>query len=294
MMAALQIPSVVILHTVPANPSTNQRRILETQARESTKLIVLSESASNQLLAGYEVAATKVTVVPHGAITSTGAAGRSDHVQLLTWGLIGPGKGLETGIDAVAQLRDLHPTPHYLIQGGTHPKVRESMGNGYFDGLVVRAHQLDLDGIIEFDNRYVDLDSLNATIRRADIVVLPYDSTEQVTSGVLVEALAAGKPVVATAFPHAVEMLSDGAGVVVPSGDSDAMADALRRLIASPRALETMRRAAERLGSKLDWASVAASYEVVFGELAPRRIVPADRYGVAHAAHMQSNLVGTT
>ena len=168
------------------------------------------------------------------------------------------------------------------------------MGNGYFDGLVERAHHLDLDGIIEFDNRYVDLDSLNATIRRADIVVLPYDSTEQVTSGVLVEALAAGKPVVATAFPHAVEMLSDGAGVVVPSGDSDAMADALRRLIASPRALETMRRAAERLGSKLDWASVAASYEVVFGELAPRRIVPADRYGVAHAAHMQSNLVGTT
>ena len=295
MITLLQIPSVVVLHTVPANPTMNQRRILETLAKESSKLIVLSQSALNQLLLRYEVDPAKVTVVSHGAITSAGRRhDASESSQLLTWGLIGPGKGLETAIDAVAQLKDIQPRPRYLIQGGTHPKVRESIGTGYLDGLVERAHGLDLDDVVEFDNRYVALDSLNATIRRSDIVVLPYDSTEQVTSGVLVEALAAGKPVVATEFPHAVEMLSAGAGIVVPSGDSNAMAAALRRMITSPREMETMRRAAERLASKLDWASVASSYEVIFRDLARGQIGAADPHGSSPSAQLQSSLARTS
>ena len=41
----------------------------------------------------------------------------------------------------------------------------------------------------------------------------PYDTRDQVTSGVLVDAIAAGRPVIATAFPHAVELLGSGAGM---------------------------------------------------------------------------------
>ena len=84
----------------------------------------------------------------------------------------------------------------------------------------------------------------------ADVVLLPYDSTEQVTSGVLIEAVAAGKPVVATRFPHAVELLSDGAGIVVPHRDPIAIAEALRRVISSEEVAAAMSRAAVGRGTR--------------------------------------------
>ena len=156
-------------------------------------------------------------MVPHGATASLAGPSLAHGTRpvVLTWGLIGPGKGLETAIEALAALRDLRPLPRYIILGRTHPKVRLAQGDTYRDGLVALVHDLGLDDVVEFDGRYLDIDSLTLAVRQADIVLLPYESTEQVTSGVLVEAIAAGKPVVATAFPHAVEMLGTGAGLVV-------------------------------------------------------------------------------
>ena len=78
------------------------------------------------------------------------------------------------------------------------------------------------------------LASLNALAQSAAAVVLPYDSTDQVTSGVLVDAIASGRPVVATAFPHAVELLASGAGIVVDHEDPDALVVALRRVLTEP------------------------------------------------------------
>src|SRR5690606_9587927 len=115
-----------------------------------------------------------------------------------------------------AQLSDLRPAPSYLIAGATHPKVREHSGEAYRSMLVRRARLSGSGSQIVFDDAYRDLPSLTGLIRSADLVVLPYDSDDQVTSGVLVDAVAAGRPVVSTAFPHAVELLASGAGIVVP------------------------------------------------------------------------------
>jgi glycosyltransferase involved in cell wall biosynthesis len=92
------------------------------------------------------------------------------------------------------------------------------------------------------------------------VVVLPYDSTEQVTSGVLVDAIAAGRPVVATAFPHAIELLASGAGLVVDHDDTDAMARALRRILLDPVLAARMEAEAHRLAPSLGWPVVAGHY----------------------------------
>ena len=97
-------------------------------------------------------------------------------------------------------------------------------------------------------------------VRRADIVVLPYESTEQVTSGVLVEALGAGKPVIATAFPHAIELLASGAGTIVPHGDPAALTAALRNLITNPAVAGRMACEALRIGSTLYWPAIGRRY----------------------------------
>ena len=75
--------------------------------------------------------------------------------------------------------------------------------------------------MVHFDDRYLTTSELHQLVQQADIVLLPYDSREQVTSGVLIEAVTAGKPVISTGFPHAVELLSGGAGLIVERQDPD-------------------------------------------------------------------------
>ena len=89
--------------------------------------------------------------------------------------------------------------------------------------------------MVTFDDYYRNTSALASLVRSADVVLLPYDSTEQVTSGVLIEAVAAGKPVVATQFPHAREMLAGGAGLLVPHRDPAAIAAALRSVMHARR-----------------------------------------------------------
>jgi polysaccharide biosynthesis protein PslF len=91
-------------------------------------------------------------------------------------------------------------------------------------------------------------------------VLLPYDSRDQVTSGVLVKALAAGKPVIATTFPHAVEMLSSGAGILVPHHDGACDRQRPVRVLTDPELAERMAHEARRLAPALLRNAVAVAY----------------------------------
>jgi glycosyltransferase involved in cell wall biosynthesis len=261
------------LHTVLSRPSPSQRTILEKVVDLAERTIVMTDTANRRLVDGYLVDPTKVRVVPHGARVSLGgpslAAGTRPVV--LTWGLIGPGKGLEMAIDAFAGLQDLDPLPRYVILGKTHPKVQAAQGDAYIESLVARVHDLGLDDVVEFDGRYLDSEALSMAVRQADLVLLPYESTEQVTSGVLVEAIAAGKPVIATAFPHAIELLGTDAGIVVPHGDPIAMTAALRKVFTDPALAASMAVEARQIGSTLHWPIIARRYHHMATKLVNRR-----------------------
>ena len=179
---------------------------------------------------------------------------------MLTWGLLGEGKGIEWAIDAMALLKDIRPRPRYLIAGRTHPKVAALEGERYRDMLIRRSWATGVAASVSFDDSYRDVSSLTRLIQQAAVVVLPYDSRDQVTSGVLVDAIAAGRPVVATAFPHAVELLSSGAGIVVPHENPAALAHALRRVSTEPDLAADMTAEAGRLAPQLGWPAVAGRY----------------------------------
>jgi glycosyltransferase involved in cell wall biosynthesis len=187
--------------------------------------------------------------------------------RVLTWGLLGPGKGIEWAIDAMALLTDLHPALRYTIAGSTHPKVREHSGEAYRDMLISRAAESPAASMIHFDAAYRDLPALTSLIHASDLVVLPYDSVDQVTSGVLVDAVAAGRPVISTAFPHAVELLRTGAGIVVPQRDPRALAGAIRSALTQPERLGAMAAEARRLAPDLSWGAVAAQYLTLADQL---------------------------
>ncbi len=266
----LTVPAVTTLHTIPNDPTPEQQRILESIVASSARTIVMSNAASLRLISRYDIDPAKVRVIPHGANPDLAGPLDTENARpvVLSWGLIGPGKGLETAIAAFSELGDVSPRPRYVILGDTHPKVKAQQGDSYLEGLKVQAEAAGVGDIVEFDNRYLDTDSLIEMIHGVDFVLIPYDSREQATSGVLVEAVAAGKPVVATAFPHAIEMLGTGAGIVVPQRDSTAMAAAIRKLLTNSGLAGRMADTARSIGSTMYWPSVAASYEALLVEIA--------------------------
>lgn len=277
-LGRLRVPSIVVLHTVLATPTPHQRSVLERVADAAGLVVVMSRTAAARLFRSYLVKSTKVVVIAHGAHTRTptfdpspepSAAARGP--LILSWGLLGPGKGLEWAIDALAHLRDLAPEPRYLIAGQTHPKVLERDGETYRQSLMQRAVARGVAGTVRFDPTYRDSSSLVRLVHSADVVVMPYDSSEQATSGVLIEAVAALRPVVATRFPHARELLGSGSGLLVDHRDPIGIAAALRRVLTEPGLAARMSASAARIAPGLAWTGVAERYRTVAAGLLAAR-----------------------
>ena len=208
--------------------------MLEAVCSHASFVVVMTQHARETLLATASVPSGKVRVIPHGARTPDVTARTvQERVRpaLLTWGLISPGKGLEWSIRAVADLAASGTLVDYVIAGQTHPKLVAEHGEAYRDSLVALVHRLGLADQVTFVDRYLSPATLDALIGDADAVVLPYESVDQATSGVLAEAVAAGIPVVATGFPHAIELLAEGAGVVVPHRDPAAIAAGVLQIL---------------------------------------------------------------
>ncbi len=270
---SITVPTIVVLHTVLVDPTAHQRDILNRLAAAADIVVTMTETGRTRLEQLYGVAPNRIAVIPHGAIdhNATLHEPRRANVRpvVLTWGLLGPGKGIEWAIDAMVGLRDLNP--RYRIVGKTHPKVLERDGERYRGGLVDRANRRGVSDLIEFDAHYLSVQQLAVLVQSADVVLLPYDSPDQVTSGVLIEAIAAGRPVVSTAFPHAVELLANGSGIVVPQRDSNAIRDAVRRILSEPALAKSMAGHAAASAPALVWGAVAQRYCHLVDSLAEGR-----------------------
>jgi glycosyltransferase involved in cell wall biosynthesis len=261
-LGGLEVPSIVIAHTILTSPTPHQRSVLNDVVALADRVVVMTEAARVRLCNGFDVDARKVTTIAHGAAIPPRRVvpDRAGRPVILTWGLIGPGKGIERAIEAMRTLHDLPMRPRYLVAGRTHPKVLAAHGESYRRDRIEQARRHGIASSVEFDDDYRDVASLTRLIQSSKVVVLPYDSKDQVTSGVLVDAIAAGRPVVATAFPHAIELLSSGAGLVVDHDDPDAMARALKRVLTRPELAASMAAEASRLAPSLGWSVIAGEY----------------------------------
>ncbi|MDP1851387.1 MAG: glycosyltransferase [Candidatus Planktophila sp.] len=257
-----RIPLITILHTVMRDPTPGQFRVLTKLCELSTIVVVMSKTAQTHIINLYGIDPSKVRLLPHGApeIPAVSLELPKAHPMILTWGLLGPGKGLELAISAMGLLKDMEPAPHYVVVGKTHPKVIAREGERYRESLEKLVRDSGLEEIVSFVPEYLERSEIIEHIARASIILLPYETTEQTTSGVLTEALAALKPIVSTEFPHAVELLSGGAGIVVPHNDPKAIARAIRSIIQDPAVVLKMQQKSREFAGELLWPVVAASY----------------------------------
>ncbi|MDE8653435.1 glycosyltransferase family 4 protein [Novosphingobium album (ex Liu et al. 2023)] len=238
----LSLPVVATLHTVLAEPNPNQYRIMRTLIGRADRLIVMAQRAADLLVNVYRADPACICVIPHGAPDRalSDAARMRARIGLgegriaLTFGLLSPGKGIETVIRALPRVVDRHPDLRYLVVGATHPALIRSQGERYRQSLQALARDLGVERHVQFVDRFLDDEELLDYLQAADIYLTAYLSREQVTSGTLSYALAMGRPVISTPYFHAEEALADGVGSLVPFGDVEAIADALHAHLSDP------------------------------------------------------------
>ena len=254
----LDRPPVAVLHTVLAEPNPLQREVLAALVDTASALVVHGPTARHRLLDTVAIDPERVVVIPHGATTRKRHSADFDDSSplMLTWGLIGPGKGIEHGINAIGQLREMGVDVGYLVAGSTHPNVRNQHGEQYRQSLQDLAVSRGVEDLVRFDNRYCSWREQQDWIDQASFVLLPYANHDQVTSGVLVEAMAAGKPVIATAFAHARELESTGALFVVDHGSSAQIAASIHELVSDPELCHRMETSARIEGMRCDWGVI--------------------------------------
>ena len=285
---ALAQPLVVTLHTVVSEPSAHEREILTDLCAQAELVTVMTETARRLLLETGACAARKIRVVPHGAPeilgrgrVRSGADRGTEPFRLSTFGLLSSGKGIENMIEAMPAVLLRHPTATYLVAGRTHPQVARREGERYRLLLERRVVDLDLDEHVLFDDRFLDIGDLAGMLDETDVFVTPYLNREQISSGALTFAIAAGCAAVSTPYWYATDVLSTGAGVLAPFADTAALAEAVCGLLDEPTALAAARAEATRIGASLAWPSIALATGAVLREAvsaAPRRalITPVD------------------
>ena len=270
----LNKPLVTTPHSVLAEPTDKQREVLKAVCERSSAVVIMANRARLLLNEVYGIPTEKVKLIPHGVPDVPfgdtepfkerfGLAGRP---MILTFGLLGPGKGIETVLEALAEVAPDHPEVSYVILGVTHPNVKRDSGELYRISLELRAVELGIQKNVLFHNRYVSLDDLREYLQAADIYITPYRSKEQITSGTLVYALAAGKAIISTPYWHAQELLVNGRGRLVDFGSVPDFSAALRELLENPAKRDAMRKAAYDFGRSMVWEKVGEAYVKEFEE----------------------------
>jgi glycosyltransferase involved in cell wall biosynthesis len=281
LLSSVTMPIVTTLHTVLAEPSPTQRRVLNRIVAVSTAVIVMAEKGRDLLQSEYGVPAEKIKVIPHGipdsafvepdsVKTRRGFSGRS---VILTFGLLSPDKGIEVMIDAMPAIVRRRADAVYVVLGATHPNLVRSEGETYRERLQARVRQLGIEDHVVFLDQFVDQETLIDFISMCDVYVSPYLKAAQMTSGTLAYSFGLGKAVVSTPYWHAQELLAEGRGVLVPFGDADSIGREIADLLTDDARRQAMRQRAYSYSRGMTWARVAESYVAVFDEARGKRLL---------------------
>ncbi|QDK31312.1 glycosyltransferase family 4 protein [Sphingomonas sp. IC081] len=260
-------PLILTLHTVLSEPSPRQRAILDHLVTRASRIMVMSRHSRDLLECEYAVPAAIIEVIEHGAPdrpfgrqqefkARLGLAGRK---VLMTFGLLGPGKGLEHAIAALPAIAERHPDVLYRVVGASHPNLVAREGEAYREKLERLAADLGVAAHLAWDNRFLETDELLDQLEACDIYLTPYPGLQQSTSGTLSYAVALGKALVSTPYVHARELLGDGAGVLIEPGSSEAIAAAVNALLDDPGERLAMQRRAWARGRETVWPRFAES-----------------------------------
>lgn len=219
--------------------------------RSCSGLIVHTEDLRDTLSEYLEPGHPPIFVTPHAVWeeritppTPVDPPRKGGPAQLLFFGMIRPNKGLHVLMKAMGELPDCELTV-----------VGDSEMDAYFEEIRGLAAQLP-PGRVRIENRFVEESEIAAYFDESHLVVLPYTEFAS-QSGVLHQALAHGRPVVASDLGGMGRSVHNwGIGTLVPAGDPQALAAAIRRAM-EPETFRAAAAATRRIRETLTWTAMA-------------------------------------
>ncbi len=271
---SLRVPAVATLHTILRDPTEGQRAVLSELVALTDATVVMSRSAGSILRNVYGVDPHRLHIIPHGVPdlplvdpatvkTDLGLAGRD---VILSFGLLGPGKGYELALDALPAVVAANPAALYVLVGATHPDLLRTEGEAYRERLVAQVQRLGMTGHVRFVDRFVGRVELTRWLEAADVFVTPYPKLDQIVSGTLSYAMGAGRAIVSTPYAYASEVLANGRGILVPPGSAAAWATALNEILGDRSLRAAIGRRAYAYSRRMVWSAVGAEYGELLGQ----------------------------
>ncbi len=299
LLRGLKMPVVTTLHTVLREPDAEQLRVMEEIAELSDRLIVMSQLSGQFLQEIFKVPGSKIDMVPHGVPDFPfldpnffkerfGVEGKA---VLLTFGLLSPNKGIENVIQALPQILAKHKNVVYMVAGATHPHILRREGDKYRASLKALAKEVGVESQVLFHDRFVSPEEMAEFIGAADIYITPYRHEAQVVSGSLAYALGAGKAIISTPYWHAIELLDDRRGALVPFQNPGAIAQKTIELLDTPAIRHAMRKRAYQFARDMVWKRVAQGYMESFARVRSDRVESPRVQFSARATHKSLNFL---
>lgn len=272
----INVPVVTTLHTVLETYQPAQEQVLKEIITHSDKIIVLSKKAINMLKTTFlDTPKNKIVYIPHGIpdlpfVDSNYYKDQFDlagKTIIFTFGLLGPGKGIEYMIQAMPKIIEKYPDIVYIVLGVTHPDIFEKYGEEYRLRLLRQIKELGLTGHVQLHDKFVSIDELKEYLCASDFYAIPYLNKEQIISGTMAYAMGAGKAVISTGSWCAEEMLSKGRGKIIPFKDPDSFVAAIDELMKNKIEFHRMRKRGYQFGRDMVWSKVAKEYVELFEEV---------------------------
>ena len=236
-----------------APDKTSAQLALQRQAYRCAHAIVANSSAARDRLLREGISDTSIRVIPNGVDTAGCLGARESRPirTILTVANLRREKAHETLLEAVARVAPAHADLRVLI-AGDGPRAAE---------LRALARKLGVAGRVEFLGHRDDVEAL---LMEADVFVLP--SRSEASPNSVLEAMAAGVPIVASAVGGLLELVQPGrTGLLVPPDDASALARAIESLLADAgraRALGEAGRAA--VAQRYSFDRMARAFEDLY------------------------------
>ncbi|HZJ19165.1 MAG TPA: glycosyltransferase [Pricia sp.] len=271
----LDKPIVITFHTILPEPTPGLKHNVQRMSSLSDAIIVMTQTSAEILTQTYGVRADKITVVPHGTHLVLyenkdflkEKYGLSGKKVLSTFGLLGPGKSIETTLQALPTIVTKFPETLFLIIGRTHPTLVKEEGEIYRNFLEAKIDELGIAEQVRFVNEFVPLDELLEYLQLTDIYLFTSKDPHQAVSGTFSYALSCGCPVISTPIPHALEVLQNGAGIVFDFEDSGQLERAVIQLLENDEARHRLSLNGLNTSATSAWENAAIAHAKIFEKL---------------------------
>lgn len=274
-LEVIKKPVILTFHSVLPNPSEELKKTVQRLAFFASGIVVMTKKSAEILEGDYLITPKIIKVIPHGTHLIRWAEtkkakkklGLNHRFLMSTFGLLGPGKGIETALKAIPEIIKIFPQALYLVLGKTHPNLIKNGKDEYREYLKDLVEEFKIKNNVIFIDRYLELEELLDFLKATDIYLFTSKDPNQAVSGTFAYAMSCGCPIIATSIPHTREILTPELGYIIDIGDYQKLSLKTLELLKNQTKREAMSIMAFRKTYATAWENTAVKTVKIYSGL---------------------------